>query len=81
MLATSGGCIGTLFRNYWVGARAWRAEFWLGGFTIRLLIPDSKAARFSGYLSRSNGEGIWYLLFTRPAEPFDLVVAGDFACP
>jgi len=39
-----------------------------GGFTIRLLLPDSKTERRSGYLPYSKDEGIRYLLFTPRGE-------------
>ena len=50
----------------------------MGGFTTRLVLPGSKAARCSSYLYRSNREGIRYLCFPRSVIPSDLTLAGVF---
>ena len=66
------GCIGILFRTF-LGSGAGLARLkvlpamprlFVGGFTTRLVVPGSKAARFSGYLYHSKWEGHRCSLFS-----------------
>lgn len=50
----------------------------VGGFTTRLVVPGSKAARFSGYLYRSKWEGYTCSLFSGTIIPTVLILARVF---